>query len=206
MSKISANLHNRAPRSGLEVMKKRVGEVARQRFYNIWKRVRAYRKYDMFDESELEAFHAFAKGQCYDTFVKLFYEPLFCVGEKRLEKEPFGPCRHGVCFNHVEQLDLTELEKLDLDHKYPFDDTMDLWHEIGSERPRQGRAWHAGINRQMLCHLLFGFTSTFRSHSADPWATALSLRCNAPVGEVDKCHTTIKDQKGWKVTEHMLRG
>ena len=92
-------------------------------------------------------FVLYANAYYKDAFVAAFDGPLLaCVGRGDT------PCPRAF------QIDLSVsadgLQHLHLDHEQDLQVTCDMWKEAWQVGPRQ--AWHDGVDRDLLCHLLFG--------------------------------------------------
>jgi hypothetical protein len=82
-----------------------------------------------------------------DAFVAAFDGPvLSCVGRGDT------PCPRGFCIDLSVSAD--GLRHLHLDHEQDLQVTCDMWKEAWQAGPQQ--TWHDGVDRDLLCHLLFG--------------------------------------------------
>ena len=97
-----------------------------------------------------ELWHRFvthANAHYKDAFVAAFGGPvLSCVGRGG------APCPRAFCVDLASSVD--GLRHLHLDHEQDLQVTCDMWKEAWQAGARQ--EWHDGINRDLLCHLLFG--------------------------------------------------
>jgi len=99
-----------------------------------------------------DKFVAHAEAHYKDTFVRAFRAPrLRCV----------GPPRGGSCPRRFE-VDLTSprayltLGELHLDHEQDVLITCDMWLDALAALPHGPGVWDDGVDRALLCHLLFG--------------------------------------------------
>ena len=92
-------------------------------------------------------FVLYANAYYKDAFVAAFDGPvLACVGRG---DQP-GPRAFHVDLS----VSADGLRHLHLDHEQDLQVTCDMWKEAWQAGPR--REWHDGIDRDLLCHLLFG--------------------------------------------------
>ena len=99
------------------------------------------------DTSLWTAFVAHANSHYKSSFIAAFNKPMLkCVGPS------YGdPC--GFCVDLTSSSAFHMLEHMHLDHEQDVVITCDMWKRA---LPHNPTSWDEGINRNLLCHLLFG--------------------------------------------------
>jgi hypothetical protein len=117
------------------------------------------------------AFVAHANMHYKDKFIAAFHKPVLkCVGPS------YGkPC--GFCVDLTSWDAFRKLEHLHLDHEQDLLITCDMWKRALPPNPNE---WDAGINRNLLCHLLFGVDD-----DAEHGPAMLRFRCGP---KASHCH------------------
>ena len=117
------------------------------------------------------AFVAHANARYKPSFVAAFEKPLCleCVG-------PVGGSPCGFLVDMMSRTAFASLNLLHLDHEQDLAVTCDMWNRA---RPPDSAVWHEGVDRDLLCHLLFGVAP-----DAARGAPMLRFRCRSAA----RCH------------------
>jgi hypothetical protein len=117
------------------------------------------------------AFVAHANTNYKAKFVAAFGKPVLrCVGPS------YGkPCGFRVDLTSWDSFDM--LEHLHLDHEQDLVITCDMWKRAMPQLPS---SWDDGVNRDLLCHLLFGI-----DRSTEHGPAMLRFRCGP---KASHCH------------------
>ena len=103
-----------------------------------------------------ESFVAYANWHYKPQFVAAFSRPIHCQG--KIGSATGCPFNVGISNPECgSRTDHTILGHLHLDHNVELHRILEVWQQIRGRYPH-GAAWDCGIDRGMLCHLLFGVT------------------------------------------------
>lgn len=116
-------------------------------------------------------------------------------------------CPFDYAVNPADRDHLKLMSGLHLDHCYELTMICDVCKQALGPSPT---TWYANVNRDFLCHLLFGL----QDDSSYGWRANLIFRCGRPKGtiagdKVDYCHNTKRahyDSASFAVTVHILAG
>ena len=129
-------------------------------------------------------------------YLDRFTKPMRCSG--RIDGKPC-PFDYAVDPSHQNQLKL--MSGLHLDHCYELSMICDVWKLALGRSPT---TWYDNVNRELLCHLLFGV----EDDRARCWRANVVFRCGRPKGSADKldyCHNTKRAHYGFVLTPRDLQ-
>ena len=157
-------------------------------------------------EKRWQAFVQYANDHFKSKFVNKFTSPMSCCG-------PLGagvPCPNGgfPVDPRVEAEVDANLATLHLDHARDLTAICEAWKKA---MPVQPRTWHDGVDKDLVCQLLFGVEDHARaatSPNPDLWKANLAFRCGASkqhrAGSF--CHEMWGSHDAqWPITADMLR-
>ena len=194
---------DRAQHSTVPGMVRWTRQIARSRFDNLCGRLAGELRMRAFlGEEEFDKFLEYVQT-LKEPYVGAFLVPICCCGLKHTDL----PCPYCHGFDAcAPDSKKSQLGQLDFDHECPVATIAKVWRN-NVERFPEPRAWNAGINSELLCHLLFGVADNQNvSTHGDIWKNNLHFRCNhTPGGEHAQCHSERAGPGKKELTDVMMR-
>jgi hypothetical protein len=157
-------------------------------------------------EKHWKAFVQYATVHFRPQFVAKFSAPMRCCG-------PLGAgvaCPNGgFCVDPTVEAEVeTILATLHLDHARDLGAVCTAWKEA---MPARLRSWHDGVDKDLVCQLLFGVEDHARANTSpnpDLWKANVAFRCGA--SKQHRAGAFCHDMWGshamqWPITADMLR-
>jgi len=135
------------------------------------------------------AFVAYANALFRPAFVAVFEHDMRCAGPladrppgaAALHTSPVDCCPRAFYVSPTREDDVSRVAGLHLDHAYEVHFICDVWKQCLDELGNEPREWSDGIDRDLLCQLLFGVVDhpnvSRGGERATLWRANLQLRC-----------------------------
>lgn len=88
-------------------------------------------------------------------------------------------CPYQFVINPHNESHLKHVSSLHLDHSYTLKSICTAWKQVIQSQPGELRTWHQGVNKDLVCHLLFGVHDhpNFQTTGNPMWKANVNFRC-----------------------------